>query len=159
MNNHELENVDTELQHKSQMVFMLEELNENKDKSYRVDTRMFVIFDVSRNAFVVYGKRDCEKLFCFDNPPFAFAFDKRKDVYLFLESCIGPNQFFNAVLYNFNNISDMDSEDLTFEYFNGLIHPDYEITGFDFWTFSAQKDRVKAFLANLENTAETVSLY
>ena len=56
-NNSNYEYLDSELQHSSQMVLCIEELDGRSGKEKDVDTRIFILYDYESGGWHIFGKR------------------------------------------------------------------------------------------------------
>jgi len=129
--------LDSDLQHSSQMVLCIEEIDGRKGKETEVDTRIFIVYDYDCSGWHIFGKRTDTKTFT--SVPFKFLSFSRKDIWNFIEFVIG-NAFTitefnrencNIMLYNYNNLDELCLDDLTYEFFENNKDDSYEISGYD----------------------------
>ena len=135
---------DSELQMSSKMIICIEEHN-----SGITDNVMFIGWH--DDLYFIRGKRRNLNN-SNDFVPYAFHCDTSKQLMKFIKLIIYHSDM-NVSLYNYNNIqttsslefesksgtsssssecsSEMNLDDLTFEFFEDLMHLDYEIVGFD----------------------------
>jgi hypothetical protein len=118
---------DSELQMNSQLILCIEE-NEDKNDKIITDTRMFIGWDNDHKNYFVRGKReDTKTSSCV---PYGFKCDSKESLNDFVKFILGDSNI-NIILYNFNNINEMDYTDLTYEFFENNMDRNYEITGYD----------------------------
>jgi hypothetical protein len=56
----------------------------------------------------------------------------------------------NIILYNFNNISSMNDEEMTYEFFENNMDRNYEISGYD--QVKMKRSKIVKYLRILKNT-------
>jgi hypothetical protein len=133
------EYLDSELQHSSQMVLCIEELDGRCGKEKDVDTRLFILYDYESGGWHIFGKRTDTKTI--SSVPFKFFSFSRKDIWVFIEFVVGKTftptsdsyntENCNVMLYNYNNLNDYNLDDLTYEFFENNMDNSYEISGYD----------------------------
>ena len=119
---------DSNLQMNSQLILCIKEYDNTKDKS-SVDTIMFIGWSYTDNLYYIRGKRQdiSDKNFV----PYAFNCENEIDLYNFIEFVVGSNNTSSIILYNFNNISEMKCNDITYEFLEENMDINYEIAGYD----------------------------
>lgn len=119
---------DSNLQMNSQLILCIKEYDNTKDKS-SVDTIMFIGWSYTDNLYYIRGKRQdiSDKNFV----PYAFKCENEIDLYNFIEFVVGSNNTSSIILYNFNNISEMECNDITYEFLEENMDINYEIAGYD----------------------------
>ena len=119
---------DSNLQMNSQLILCIKEHDNTKDKS-SIDTIMFIGWSYTDNLYYIRGKRQdiSDKNFV----PYAFKCENEIDIYNFIEFVVGSNNTSSIILYNFNNISEMECNDITYEFLEEHMDINYEIAGYD----------------------------
>ena len=119
---------DSNLQMNSQLMLCIKECDNTKDK-LSVDTIMFIGWSYTDNLYYIRGKRQdiSDKNFV----PYAFKCENEIDIYNFIEFVVGSNNTSSIILYNFNNISEMECNDITYEFLEENMDINYEIAGYD----------------------------
>jgi hypothetical protein len=120
---------DSEVQMDSSLILCIEE-HDNEQNVDSVDNRIFIGYDIRDNDYYVRGKRqDTQKS---NYVPYAFHCDLESELYDFIEFVVGGiRDNISIVLYNFNNISNESTDDLTYEFFEEQMDRDYEIAAYD----------------------------
>lgn len=118
---------ESELQNESTMVLMVE----HQTRSTSIDLRVFVLYDISRHVFVIFGRRFSGYPVDPNAPPFSFTFKSKSDTFDFIRRIIGNEEMAVISLYNYNNLSGIHSEDYSFEFFEEYMDENYEIAGYD----------------------------
>lgn len=121
---------ESELQNESTMVLMVEH-QKFKLNTKQIDLRMFIIYDISRSCYVIFGRRFSGYPVDPRAPPFSFAFDSKSDTFDFIRRTIGDKEMAGITLYNYNNLGGLDSLDYSFEFFEEYMDRKYEIAGYD----------------------------
>jgi hypothetical protein len=135
-----VEYLDSELQHNSQMVLCIEEMDGRPGKKHDVDTRMFFVFDHESSGWHILGKRTDGKTVT--PVPFKFMSFSREDIWTFVEFVIGKtfisekdsNIFENCSIsiLNYNNLYEYDNlDDMTYEFLEENMDRNYEIAAYD----------------------------
>jgi hypothetical protein len=119
---------DSNLQMNSRLILSIKE-HDNKENKQSIDTIMFIGWSHIDNVYFIRGKRQdiCDNNFV----PYAFNCENEYDVYNFIEFVIGYRKTSSIILYNFNNISEMEYYDLTYEFLEEHMDINYEISGYD----------------------------
>lgn len=120
---------DSELQMDSSLILCIEE-HDNKENFDSIDNRIFIGYDITDNDYYVRGKRQdstrCEYV------PYAFHCDSANELYDFIEFVTGGIlDNISIILYNYNNISNELSDDLTYDFFEDQMDSSYEIVAYD----------------------------
>ena len=119
---------DSNLQMNSQLILCIKEHDNTKDK-LSIDTIMFIGWSYTDNLYYIRGKRqDISKN---NFVPYAFKCENEIDLYNFIEFVVGSNNTSSIILYNFNNISEMECNDITYEFLEENMDINYEIAGYD----------------------------
>ncbi len=148
--------LDSDLQHSSQMVLCIEELDGRPGKEKLVDTRLFIVYDYESSGWHIFGKRtDTKTLSCV---PFKFISFSKKDIWTFIEFVIGKtfiplngssyHENCSIMMYNYNNLDEHNIDDLTYEFFENDMNTSYEISGYD--EISLSKNYIYKMLDMLE---------
>ena len=119
---------DSKLQMESRLILCVEE-QDNENINSKIDNRLFIGWDCLNNNFFVRGRRQDTKNS--DFVPYSFTFKSVAYVYDFVEFVIGKTATTNIIMYNYNNISSLYDEDLTYEFFQEHLDKNYEISGYD----------------------------
>ena len=116
---------DSDLQMNSKLLLCIKE----HDRNHLVDTILFIGWSHIDNVYFMRGKRQdiCDNKFV----PYAFNCENDYDLYNFIEFVIGYRKTSSIILYNFNNISEMGCNDLTYEFLEEHMDINYEIAGYD----------------------------
>ena len=124
---------DTHLQMDSNLILVIEE--KEPDNPGDIDNRIFIGFDHEYDCFYLRGRR-CD-IANSNNVPYAFQSESSDELanFLFFTVCGGPlsstlMKKIDVSLFNYNNITDWDLEDLTFEFFEDNMDRDYEIISY-----------------------------
>ncbi len=121
---------ESELQNESTMVLMVEH-QESKLNTKQIDLRMFIIYDITRSCYVIFGRRFSGYPVDPRAPPFSFTFDSKSDTFDFIRRTIGYKELARITLYNYNNLCGLDTKDYSFELFEEYMDRLYEIAGYD----------------------------
>ena len=104
---------DSDLQMNSQLILSIKEHDSTENKQ-SIDTIMFIGWSYTDNVYYIRGKRqDISKN---NFVPYAFKCENEIDLYNFIEFVVGSNNTSSIILYNFNNISEMECNDITYEF-------------------------------------------
>jgi hypothetical protein len=137
--------IDSDLQNDSKMVLFFEQRPDPINNFQKIDATCFVLaFD--EEHFIVYGRRKFNKM-----PPFVFNL-KKNEIKSFLKLYMGPTENFSVSCYNYNNIIDMDWEEINFEFLESLVNEDYEVFAYDnqYFYSAKTKDNIKNMLQILD---------
>ncbi len=141
-----MEYPDSNLQMNSALIFYIEEHTESDD----IDTCLFVGWDNASGNFFIRGKR-----LDYDNMsyvPYSFVCGSKSDVANFVAFVCGYDSFVSVTCYNFNNILDMESSELTYEFFESHMDESYELCAYDRMNlYGKGLERFKSWLNLLEN--------
>jgi len=119
---------DSNLQMESRLILCIEE-HDAENINSPVDTRLFIGWDSLTNEFYVKGRRQDTQIS--DYVPFSFRFRSTIDVYEFVVFVMGKKDTTSIILYNYNNMSSLYDEELTYEFFQDNLDKNYEIAGYD----------------------------
>jgi hypothetical protein len=116
---------DSDLQMNSQLILCIKE----HDSNHSVDTIMFIGWSYIDNVYYMRGKRQdiCDNNFV----PYAFHCENDYDLSSFVEFVIGTRKTSSIILYNFNNINEMNCNDITYDFLEEHMDINYEIAGYD----------------------------
>jgi len=150
---------ESELQNFSKLILCIEE-HDDTNTRISVDSRLFISWDCATSKFYVRGRRQ-DTTVGSNHVPYTFSFNNINELYVFIEFVMGNNEHghlntnstTNMILYNYNNMSLMDNETLTYEFFQNNLDPDYEITGYN--NIQITKSIIKKLLKLLKNTNTT----
>jgi hypothetical protein len=119
---------DSDLQMNSQLILCIKEHDSKEDKN-SIDTLLFIGWSYTDNVYYVRGKRQdiCSNNFV----PYAFNCEYDYNLYDFIEFVVGYKKTSSIILYNFNNISEMECNDITYEFLEENMDINYEIAGYD----------------------------
>ena len=119
---------DSDLQMNSQLILCIKEHDSEKNIN-SIDTIMFIGWSYTDNVYYIRGKRQdiSDKNFV----PYAFKSENENNVYNFMEFVVGFKETSTIILYNFNNISEMECNDITYEFLEENMNLNYEIAGYD----------------------------
>lgn len=145
----EYQYLESELQTSSKLVLLID--HQENGKCNKVDLRFFCIYDPNIAMYMLYGRRFTRNKKV-DSPPFYFEFSRLKDLLSFVTETIGYNEKFGITLYNYNNLIDIQPARFSFEFFEELMDPLYEIAGYDRCKFH-DCYVLKKFLKFLRKTA------
>ena len=116
---------DSDLQMNSQLILCIKE-HDSKENRNSIDTVLFIGWN---NGYYIRGKRQD---ICYNNfVPYAFTCENEYDTCNFIEFVIGSRKTTSIILYNFNNISEMKYNDITYEFLEENADINYEIAGYD----------------------------
>jgi hypothetical protein len=148
--------LDSELQHSSQMVLCIEEMDRRVGKETQVDTRLFIVYDYECGGWHIFGKRTDTKNV--SSVPFKFISFSKQDIWTFIEFVIGKtfiplngssyDENCSIMMYNYNNLDEHNLDDLTYEFFENDMSTSYEISGYD--DISLSKSYIYKMLDMLE---------
>ena len=119
---------DSNLQMNSQLILCIKEHDSIENKN-SIDTIMFIGWSYTDNLYYVRGKR--QDMSNYNFVPYAFTSENEYDLYNFIEFVVGYNNTSSIILYNFNNISEMECYDITYEFLEENVDINYEIAGYD----------------------------
>lgn len=103
------------------LVLKLEEIDINSGK---LDTSIYILYDVKNKYYVVRGKRQ------YDSLSYSFTCECEKKLVDFLEYIICSFNLVNEKLYNYVNLS-YDSNNITFEFLEENEYKINELSGYD----------------------------
>ena len=124
---------DSNLQMNSQLILCIKayegEENYSKENNNSIDTIMFIGWSYTDNVYYIRGKRQdiSDKNFV----PYAFKSENENNLYNFIEFVVSFKQPSTIILYNFNNISEMECNDITYEILEEHMDINYEIFGYE----------------------------
>jgi hypothetical protein len=110
--------------------------------SHKLDTSMYVFYDVNEEMYVVRGKRPNEW------QTYSFYCDTMHDTMDFVRTVICKENLWSYSLYNCDNLP-LDSDDITFGTLEHSVGFRNEITGYDYQTYN--KKTLKRMLRILRN--------
>jgi hypothetical protein len=141
--------IDSDLQMDTNLILCIEEIDK-KNILHPIDNRIFIGWDISCNSYYIRGKRQDinKKQFV----PYAFCCHSTKDLYEILDFILGKD-LFNIILYNYNNMDNIKSNDLPYEFFEKYIDKSYEIAGYNAIKFNK---KILKFIRILKNTYNVV---
>ena len=116
---------DSDLQMNSQLILCIKE-HDSKENRNSIDTVLFIGWN---NGYYIRGKR--QDIWVNKFVPYAFNCDNDYELYDFIEFVIGCRKSSSIMLYNFNNISEMECNDITYEFLEEHLDINYEIAGYD----------------------------
>lgn len=137
---------DSEIQMDTSFILCIEELDPNNLR-FPIDTRLFIGWNDILNCYFVRGKRQDTRRTQF--VPFAFNCDSSRDLYDIIKFILGQHKI-NVTLYNFNNTFASSMDDLTYEFFEQQMDSNYEISGFE--NFSYTRSYIVKSLRMLQNS-------
>ena len=121
------------------LVLRIDEFDNN---SHKLDTSMYVFYDVNEEMYVIRGKRpdtwDTYSFYC----------DTMHDTMDFVRTVICKGNLWSYSLYNFSNLSP-DSDDITFCELEMNVRKEAEIVGYDYQKY--EKKTLKRMLRILRN--------
>ena len=110
--------------------------------SHKLDTSMYIFYDVNEEMYVIRGKRPNEW------QTYNFYCDGMHDTMDFVRTVICKENWWSYSLYNCNNLP-LDSDDITFGTLENNIRKENEVTGYDFVDYN--KKTLKRMLRILRN--------
>ena len=110
--------------------------------SHKLDTSMYVFYDVNEEMYVIRGKRPNEW------QTYSFYCDTMHDTMDFVRTVICKENFWSYNLYNCDNLP-LDSDDITFGTLDSIVSFRNEVTGYDYQTYN--KKTLKRMLRILRN--------
>ena len=119
---------DSQLQMDSRLILCFEE-QDNKNINSPVDTRLFIGWDCVNNNYYIRGRRQDTK--SSDYVPYSFRFKSMMEVYNFVEFVMGTKDTTHIILYNYNNMTSLDCEEVTYDFFQENLDKNYEIAGYN----------------------------
>ena len=142
---------DSELQMDSKLILCIEQQDTTREPTNSVDTRLFIGWSCQDNDYFVRGKR--QDIGVTEFVPYAFRCEHTDELYDFIEFAVGPYSDASIVLYNYNNIdnlSTVDDDELTYEFFEENMDRNYEIAAYDEVTLTRRQ--ITKYLRMLKNT-------
>lgn len=129
---------DTELQMNSRLVLCIEEIF-----SGSIDNRIFILYDEATDAFILRGKRTDDNYNSY--VPYAFNCHCEKQLSRFVLFVSGLTPILadakaNICLYNYNNLSEMTNEEITYEFLEDHLDENYEIVGYTGVTLNSESE-------------------
>ena len=119
---------DSDLQMNSELILCIKDHDNTKDKA-SIDTTMFIGWSYIDEVYYIRGKRQDIGISQF--VPYALKCENINELYNFIEFTVGYRNPLSIILYNFNNICEMVSNDITYEFLEEHIDKNYEISGYD----------------------------
>jgi hypothetical protein len=117
-------------------------IDEFDSDSHKLDTSMYVFYDMNEEMYVIRGKRpdtwDTYSFYC----------DTMHDTMDFIRTVICKENLWSYTLYNFSNLSP-DSDDITFGELEMNVRKEAEIVGYDYQQYN--KKSLKRMLRILRN--------
>jgi hypothetical protein len=113
-------------------VLCIEERNGDGVDYKTIINRLFIAYDSEYDSYVVYGKRQNQKVDD-DYVPYFFRTDKSADMYNFVKLIVGKKVVCSYTLYNYNNIS-IDLEDSDYYSMEKNMDNNYDIVSYDMVT-------------------------
>jgi len=110
-------------------VLCIEERNGDGVDYKTIINRLFIAYDSEYDSYVVYGKRQNQKVDD-DYVPYFFRTDKSADMYNFVKLILGKKVVCSYTLYNYNNIS-IDLEDSDYFSMEKNMDTNYDIVSYD----------------------------
>lgn len=142
---------DSELQMDTTFILCIEEL-EPFISHAPIDTRLFIGWDETNKDYFIRGKRqDTSKT---NFVPFAFHCESSNKLYDFIKFTM-PNSKVNIILYNFNNIENLETDEITYEFCESQMDKNYEISGYD--DVSLKRSCIVKYLRMLKNAYNWVN--
>lgn len=135
-----------ELQMDTNLILCIEEHDNETDNS-SVDNRIFIGWAIDDNDYYVRGKRKdtVNKAYV----PYAFHCESTHDLYDFIEFVIRKKSNVSVILYNYNNISELNDKDVTYELFESQMDHQYEIAAYD--KIGLKRSQIVKWLRMLKN--------
>lgn len=118
----------SELQMDTELILCIEE-HDKLDNPKSIDNKIFIGWDINEKNYYVRGKRQDIGFRKF--VPYAFNSDSTKSLYIFLSFVVSDSRPISVILYNYNNISNSDVTDLTYEFFESNAEKNKEISAYD----------------------------
>jgi hypothetical protein len=122
--------IDSELQDYCKLVLCIEERDDPEDYN-NIDGRIFIFWEEISGKYIIFGRRELRENF--NGIPYAFTFDKSKDVCKFVDLII-KDRITSVTYYNFNNLYNLETGDLkllNYEFFENNMDKNYEVIGYD----------------------------
>lgn len=119
---------DSDLQMNSKLILCIKD-HDSKENIHSIDNVMFIGWSHTDNIYYIRGKRQDTGLSNF--VPYAFKCENDYAAYNFIEFVVGSRNPSSIILYNFNNISEMECNDITYEFLEEHVDINYEIAGYD----------------------------
>ncbi len=135
---------DSELQLNTQFVLCLEEHDYYENNNNDIDTRLFIGYNQIDDKYYVRGKRE-GKLFV----PYAFSCDSKNVLYNFIDRVFDFDCRLNLILYNFNNLTELNPNKLSYEFFENNMDKHYEVAGYN--NISLDMAAIKIYLDIIKN--------
>lgn len=137
---------DSDLQMNSQLILCIKE-HDSVDRNNSVDTIMFIGWSHIDNVYYIRGKR--QDIGDNNFVPYAFHSENVFDLFSFVEFVIGTRKTSSIILYNFNNINDMNCNDITYDFLEEHMDINYEIAGYD--NVKVKRLQLEKYLKMLKN--------
>ena len=112
------------------------------DSPHKLDTSMYILYDVNEEMYVIRGKRPNEW------QTYSFYCDTMHDTMDFVRTTICKKNFWSYSLYNCSNLP-LVSDDITFGTLESSVSFCNEVTGYDYQTYN--KKALKRMLRILRN--------
>jgi hypothetical protein len=143
---------DSELQFKSQLILCIEECDNLRDDNV-IDNRIFIGYgsfdEHGQERYFLRGKRN-DTLHT-EYVPYSFYCKRAHHVYEFLRGIFDSENKIVVTLYNYNNLTnDENDNELSFEFFESNMDPNYEIVAFD--NSGLTRKPIMRYLSILQNT-------
>lgn len=121
--------LDSDIQHNTQFVLCIEELDYIYNDPNSKDNVIYVYYDIKDSSYVVRGKRQN-----FDSKqyaPYTYWCKTSTALLNFIKFIVGANKI-NISLYNFNNMNDMTFYETTYEFFEEMSDESYIVSAYDY---------------------------
>ena len=115
------------------VVTVIEEVRTIKKE---VDTTLYILYDTVKEKYIIRGKR--KDLTHKSSNEYSFETDCEKKLVDFLKYVICKENTANHILYNCNCLPKL-SNDITFDFFDGILTNVDEISGFDGQPFDRKR--------------------
>lgn len=119
---------DTDLQVYSKLVFFIKEYDEDNGDT---DMNMYIYFDETIDNYVIFGRRSDRKGSKKEFVPFRFQSKSKRELVKFIMLVIDPETRVSFEMYNYNNLTDHDFKDITYEFMEDNVDSQYEICAYD----------------------------
>jgi len=110
--------------------------------SYKLDTSMYILYDVNEEVYVIRGKRPGAW------ETYSFYCETMHDTMDFVRTVICKENLWSYTLYNCDNLA-LDSDDITFGELEYSVRKETEVVGYDYQNYN--KKTLKRMLRILRN--------
>ena len=138
---------DSDLQTNTQLILCIEECD-SRSTTCPIDARLFIGWSYQTCKFFVRGRRNDIRTSSY--VPYAFQCVFERDLYDFIKFVLDKSNS-NIILYNFNNISQTNVNEITYEFLENNMDQNYEVAGYN--DYKPKRSDFLTYLRMLRSTS------